>query len=180
VLQFDSGYGSGYIESFLERTIAEGAGSADSQTGITGVHYFGNSSRQGGDWMSIKPDMVGMVVKDMEAALRFYRELGLEIPEGQEAEPYVEVITPNGYRISWNSVEMVKGIDPDWVEPVGQRISLAFKCDSPAEVDATYRKLTGAGYKGHKEPWDAFWGQRYAQVVDPDGNIVDLFAPLTL
>ena len=27
-------------------------------------------------------------------------------------------------------------------------------------------------------PWDAFWGQRYAQVKDPDGNVVDLFAPL--
>jgi hypothetical protein len=25
---------------------------------------------------------------------------------------------------------------------------------------------------------DAFWGQRYATVLDPDGNPVDLFAPL--
>jgi hypothetical protein len=35
-----------------------------------------------------------------------------------------------------------------------------------------------AGYDGHKEPWDAFWGQRYAIVHDPDGNTVDLFAEL--
>jgi hypothetical protein len=28
------------------------------------------------------------------------------------------------------------------------------------------------------EPWDAFCGQRYAEVEDPDGNVVDLFAPL--
>jgi uncharacterized glyoxalase superfamily protein PhnB len=28
------------------------------------------------------------------------------------------------------------------------------------------------------EPWDAFWGQRYAVVHDPDGNGVDLFCPL--
>ena len=27
-------------------------------------------------------------------------------------------------------------------------------------------------------PWDAFWGQRYAIVTDPDGNHVELFAPL--
>ncbi|MCZ6462364.1 MAG: glyoxalase, partial [Actinobacteria bacterium] len=26
---------------------------------------------------------------------------------------------------------------------------------------------------------DAFWGQRYATVLDPDGNAIDLFAPLT-
>jgi hypothetical protein len=33
------------------------------------------------------------------------------------------------------------------------------------------------GYEGHKPPWDAFWGQRYAVIRDPDGNTVDLFAP---
>jgi uncharacterized glyoxalase superfamily protein PhnB len=129
--------------------------------------------------LAIQPDMIGMVVRDMAAALRFYRMFGLDIPQGVEGEPFVEVTTPNGYRISWNSLEMIKGIYPDWVaEPVGQRISLAFKCDSPAEVDALYRKIVGGGYRGHKEPWDAFWGQRYAVVVDPDGNMVDLFAPL--
>jgi uncharacterized glyoxalase superfamily protein PhnB len=125
------------------------------------------------------PDMVGLVVLDMAEALRFYRLLGLDIPTGGESEPYVEVITPNGYRISWNSLQMTKDIDPDWVEPVGQRIALAFKCASPTEVDALYQKVVDAGYGGHKEPWDAFWGQRYAVVVDPDGNHVDLFAPLS-
>jgi uncharacterized glyoxalase superfamily protein PhnB len=129
--------------------------------------------------MAVQPDMVGMVVRDMAAALRFYRLLGLAIPAGAESEPFAEVITPNGYRISWNSLEMIKGIYPDWVEePIGQRISLAFKCDSPAEVDALYRRIVESGYAGHKEPWDAFWGQRYAVVVDPDGNLVDLFAAL--
>jgi uncharacterized glyoxalase superfamily protein PhnB len=57
-------------------------------------------------------------------------------------------------------------------------MSLAFACESPAEVDAKFRELVDAGYHGHKEPWDAFWGQRYAEVLDPDGNVVDLFAPL--
>ncbi len=128
--------------------------------------------------MAIKPDMIGLTVHDMGASLRFYRLLGLDIPEGKDGEQFVEVITPNGYRISWNSVEMMKSIDPTWVEPVGHRMALAFKCDSPAEVDATYQKLIDSGYKGHKEPWDAFWGQRYAVVVDPDGNLTDLFAAL--
>jgi len=129
--------------------------------------------------MAVQPDMVGMVVRDMAAALRFYRLLGLAIPDGVEGEPFVEVTTPNGYRISWNSLEMIKGIYPDWVEePVGQRISLAFKCDGPAEVDALYGRIVASGYASHKAPWDAFWGQRYAVVVDPDGNLVDLFAAL--
>jgi uncharacterized glyoxalase superfamily protein PhnB len=128
--------------------------------------------------MSIIPDMVGLTVRDMGAALRFYRLLELDIPEGVEGEAYVEVITPNGYRISWNGLEMAKSLDPEWVEPVGQRMGLAFKCGSPAEVDAAYARITAAGYKGRKAPWDAFWGQRYAVVEDPDGNAVDLFAPM--
>jgi hypothetical protein len=33
-------------------------------------------------------------------------------------------------------------------------------------------------YRQYKEPWDAFWGQRYAIVLDPDGNHVELSAPL--
>ena len=57
-------------------------------------------------------------------------------------------------------------------------MGIAFRCDRPAEVDAVYADLTGAGYDGHLQPWDAFWGQRYAVVHDPDGNGVDLFAPL--
>ncbi len=128
--------------------------------------------------MAVIPDMIGIVVKDMSAALKFYRLLGLNIAEDQDNEPYVEVITENGYRISWNTEVMTKSIDPEWVTPIGQRISLAFKCDSPNEVDQTYSRIINSGYRGHKAPWDAFWGQRYAQVLDPDGNSVDIFAPL--
>ena len=59
------------------------------------------------------------------------------------------------------------------------RMTLAFKCESPALVDALYERVVKSGYGGHKTPWDAFWGQRYAVVVDPDGNLVDLFAGLS-
>jgi uncharacterized glyoxalase superfamily protein PhnB len=73
---------------------------------------------------------------------------------------------------------MMKTVLPEWVEPAGQRISLAFMCDSPADVDTTYALLQSEGFSGYKEPWDAFWGQRYAIVTDPDGNHVELAAAL--
>lgn len=72
-------------------------------------------------------DMLGITVRDMAASLRFYRLLGLDTPANVEGEPYIEVITPNGYRISWNSLEMIKSLDPDWVEPVGHRMALALQ-----------------------------------------------------
>jgi uncharacterized glyoxalase superfamily protein PhnB len=56
-------------------------------------------------------------------------------------------------------------------------VALAFLCPGPAAVDAKYEEFAALGH-GHKEPWDAFWGQRYASVKDPDGNQIDLFAPL--
>lgn len=125
-----------------------------------------------------QPDLIGIVVDDMAASLRFYRLLGLEIPPNMETEAHVEVVLPGGFRIAWDSLEMIRQIYPDWIDPVGQRMTLAFKCESPAAVDALYERVVQNGYRGHRVPWDAFWGQRYAVVVDPDGNLVDLFAQL--
>src|SRR5215813_6860302 len=99
-----------------------------------------------------KPDMLGMVVRDMAAALKFYRLLGLDIPPNAESEPHVEVVLPGGFRIAWDTLDMIKGIYPDWKEPTGHAMALAFKCDSPAEVDALYKKVVQANYQGVKEP----------------------------
>jgi uncharacterized glyoxalase superfamily protein PhnB len=78
----------------------------------------------------------------------------------------------------WDSVEMMKQIDPDWQAPVGQRLNLAFHCVTAAGVDETHGAIVAAGFTSKAEPWDAFWGQRYAYVIDPDGNEISLFAPL--
>ena len=129
--------------------------------------------------MAIQPDMIGIVVSEMASAMQFYRLLGLNIPEDAGNEPHVEVIAPNGYRIAWDTEELIRGLYPDWVKPVGQRLTLAFKLDDPSEVDALYQSIVDAGYQGYKEPWYAFWGQRYAVVADPDGTLIDLFAPLS-
>ncbi len=124
-------------------------------------------------------DLIGMAVTDMARTLDFYRRLGLAIPPGAEAEPHVEVTLDNGVRLAWDAVEMVRTFDPGYAPATGSpRVNLAFRCADPAEVDRWYAKLTTAGHHGHLPPWDAFWGQRYAVLHDPDGNGVDLFAPL--
>ena len=55
---------------------------------------------------------------------------------------------------------------------------VAFRCADPADVDATYKRIIDAGFEGKREPWEAFWGERFAYLRDPDGNPVALFAPL--
>ena len=129
--------------------------------------------------MTARLDAIGLVVADLEASIAFYRKLGLAFDDADAEHGHVEAAGPGGLRVMLDTEESVRSFDPDWSPPErGQRMALAFLLDSPAEVDALYKELIEAGHRGHKEPWDAFWGQRYAQVVDPDGNVVDLFAPL--
>ena len=124
-------------------------------------------------------DLLGIVVKDMAKSLAFYRLLGLEIPDEADSEGHVEHRTPTGFRLAWDSLEVIKSFNDDWDEnPTGHRMGVAFLCDSAAEVDELYQRVVDAGYGSHKAPWDAFWGQRYAVVIDPDGNLIDLFASL--
>lgn len=124
------------------------------------------------------PDLLGIIVEDMAAALKFYRLLGLDIPAEADDEGHVEYVMPGGFRIAWDTLAVIESFDGQRTPPVGHRMGLAFLCASPAEVDALYDAVIAAGYTGHKMPWDAFWGQRYAVVVDPDGNLIDLFAPV--
>ena len=130
--------------------------------------------------MTARFDVIGLVVDDMARSLAFYRKLGLEIADDVDAEDHVEATLPGGLRMASDSVETIQSFDPTWMPPTGggHRIGLAFLCADPAEVDRVYADLVNAGYEGHLEPWDAFWGQRYATVRDPDGNGVDLFARL--
>jgi catechol 2,3-dioxygenase-like lactoylglutathione lyase family enzyme len=128
--------------------------------------------------MDLRLDLVGIVVHDMRTSLEFYRRLGLDIPQGAEDEPHVEATTPSGLRVAWDTAELIRRIDPEWTATSGgHRVALAFLCPDPAGVDAKYEELAALGF-GHKDPWDAFWGQRYATVEDPDGNHLDLFASI--
>jgi catechol 2,3-dioxygenase-like lactoylglutathione lyase family enzyme len=121
---------------------------------------------------------IGIVTADMKESCRFYRALGLEVPEPGE-DDHFQVELPNGLRLMWDAQELIRQIDPGWERPGGgHRLALAFECDSPADVDETYARVVDAGFRGKKEPWDAFWGQRYAQLLDPDGQPVDIFAAL--
>jgi catechol 2,3-dioxygenase-like lactoylglutathione lyase family enzyme len=120
---------------------------------------------------------IGIVASDMGRSIGFYRLVGVDVPETPD-EGHVDTFLPNGVRFMLDSEETVRSFRPDWARETGNQISLAFECASPAEVDETYRRVVEAGFHGEKEPWDAFWGQRYAQVQDPDGVGVDLYAAL--
>jgi catechol 2,3-dioxygenase-like lactoylglutathione lyase family enzyme len=120
---------------------------------------------------------IGIVASDLARSIQFYRLLGLDVPETPD-EGHIDTFLPTGIRFMLDTEEVVRSFRPDWTREQGNQVALAFECESPAQVDEVYAEVTGAGFHGEKEPWDAFWGQRYAQVQDPDGVPVDLYAAL--
>jgi uncharacterized glyoxalase superfamily protein PhnB len=120
---------------------------------------------------------IGIVAADLERTIRFYRLLGVDVPEATESG-HIDAVLPNGGRLMLDREDVILSFRADWKRETGNQISLAFECASPAEVDETYARAVADGFDGEKEPWDAFWGQRYAQLLDPDGVPVDLYAAL--
>jgi len=120
---------------------------------------------------------IGIVVSDVSRSIHFYRLLGVDVPETPD-EGHIDSFLPNGVRFMLDTEDVVRSFRPDWTRETGNQLGLAFECASPAEVDEVYARVTAAGFHGEKEPWDAFWGQRYAQLHDPDGVPVDLYAAL--
>jgi catechol 2,3-dioxygenase-like lactoylglutathione lyase family enzyme len=121
---------------------------------------------------------IGIVAADVAESCRFYRTLGLDVPEPPSDDDHFEITLPSGVRLMWDTEELIRKLDPEWAPGGGHRVGLAFECASPADVDATHARLVEAGFRTRAEPFDAFWGQRYATVLDPDGQPVDLFASL--
>jgi catechol 2,3-dioxygenase-like lactoylglutathione lyase family enzyme len=120
---------------------------------------------------------IGITVSNMAESIRFYRALGLEVPDTPD-EGHVEAAMPDGARLMLDSEEVVLSFLPEWKRVDGNQVALAFECESPGQVDEIYSRVTEAGFEGEKAPWDAFWGQRYAVLGDPDGVVINLYAAL--
>ena len=134
----------------------------------------------------MQPDLnqIDFVARDMEASIAFYRALGVEIPETaiwrtKTGIHHVDVVTPGGVTLHWDSPQLAKAYNRGWREPTGtgSRNVVTFKVESRDDVDRTHAKLTALGHRSSQPPYDAFWGARYAIVEDPDGNPVGLMSP---
>jgi len=135
----------------------------------------------------VKPvlDQINLVCADGNASLAFYRRLGVEIPEanvwrtatGAHHSSAADTSVPIGFDLD------SAAFAPHWNAAWRGRKDLAgcvvvgFAVPTREDVDAVYRDMTGAGYRGLQEPWDAFWGARYAVIEDPSGIAVGLMSP---
>jgi catechol 2,3-dioxygenase-like lactoylglutathione lyase family enzyme len=120
---------------------------------------------------------IGITTSDMARSIAFYRALGLDVPETPD-EGHVDTFLPNGVRFMLDSEDVIRSFLPDWKREDGNQIAIALECSSTAEVDEIHARVAAAGFESEKDPWDAFWGQRYSILIDPDGVRINLYAAL--
>lgn len=129
--------------------------------------------------MGLELYMVGVMVEDMPKAVEFYRRLGVDVPEGSETKPHVEVkMSGMTFFLSTNALN--RRWDPA-KKPAGEgdyRVLLEFYLRTQAEVDTKYNEMIGYGYKSHKEPFVTPFNMYFAFIDDPDGNTVLLSGEL--
>ncbi len=127
-------------------------------------------------------NQLNLVVSDMEATVVFYRRLGLTIPDldGEWPNSHRWASLPGGFDLHFDTVEFARQWNQGWTaRPGGGMGVLGFAVESREAVDALYADMTGAGYAGQQPPYDAFWGDRYAVLSDPDGNAVGIMSPMS-
>ncbi len=124
-------------------------------------------------------DKLNIVVRDMDAAVAFYRRLGIEIPDTlPEWQAHHRTVNVGGeVDLDLDSTAFASQWDAGW--PASQPgVVVGFRLATREDVDELYEELTGAGHVGQQAPYDAFWGARYAIVEDPSGNAVGLMSPI--
>jgi uncharacterized glyoxalase superfamily protein PhnB len=125
-------------------------------------------------------DQVDIIVRDMDAAVAFYRRLGIEVEDTLPmwASQHRETVTAGDIVLHLDNVEHTRTWNRGWPDSGGSGACVVgFKFVSREEVDRVYADLIGAGYRGQQEPYDAFWGARYAVIEDPDGNAIGMMSP---
>lgn len=127
---------------------------------------------------SLSIDAVSVTARDMAKSVKFYALLGFDFAGVDTTAEHVEPLAaPGAVRLMIDRAELMEKLIGEAPRP-SNHAHFALLCASPAEVDECAASVTSAGFDVTVEPWDAFWGQRYATVADPDGYRIDLFAPL--
>lgn len=119
--------------------------------------------------MALELYMVGLIARDIEKSVEFYRQLGLDLPEGSERETHIEVKMGRDLTFFLNAPGRA-GISES------PHVVLEFYLKNRSAVDAKHFEMTGLGYRNYHSPFETAYGMYFAMVNDPDGNIVLLSA----
>jgi uncharacterized glyoxalase superfamily protein PhnB len=120
---------------------------------------------------------VNIVAEHYEETLEFYRLLGLNIPEvlAKHANTKHAPALNEDASFAIDNSELANIYNAGWRKGKSRKsVLLTAQVSSRNDVDQTFNSLIAAGHAAVQVPYDAFWGARYAIVMDPEGNWVGI------
>lgn len=121
-------------------------------------------------------DGFGLLVNDMAAMIRFYRDvLGFEIKESED--------TSNVYLVKDGTLFLLYGRKDfetmtnrkfEYVKGFNGHSEMALYVDTFEEVDKEFEKAVSKGASPILEPTTEPWGQRTCYIADPEGNLIEI------
>ena len=124
----------------------------------------------------MKLDGFGLLVDDMPAMIRFYRDvLGFEITEDEN--------TSNVYLVKDGTLFLLYGRKDfekmtsrkyEYLQGLNGHLEIALYVDTFEEVDKEYARIIAQGGRSVLEPTTEPWGQRTCYIADPEGNLIEI------
>jgi catechol 2,3-dioxygenase-like lactoylglutathione lyase family enzyme len=134
-------------------------------------------------------DQINLICGDVDASVAFYRRLGVEIldaavwrtPTGAHHVSAGGRLADRVIDFDLDSIAFAQRWNGGWKgrSDLKGRVVVGFGVPTRAAVDEVFRDMISAGYRGLREPHDAFWGARYAIIEDPDGIAVGVMSPIS-
>lgn len=127
--------------------------------------------------MKLTYDYTRLLVKDFAASFHFYSAvLGLPVHMRTSDDVYAEFDTGAVTLALFRRDYMAMTVGSSDQADGGERVALTF---TVADVDAAYQELIGRGAQPVTAPQDRpDWIIRTAHFRDPDGNLIEINAPL--
>ncbi len=124
----------------------------------------------------MKLNAVAVVASDIAKSKLFYEILGFEFEKGEPDASHIESVN-QATKLMLDDVAMITSVTGHAPTPASYSC-FALEFETVEELNEKAKMLVEKGFTVEKEPWDAFWGQRYCIAKDPFGNFVDLYAKL--
>ena len=121
-------------------------------------------------------DGFGLLVNDMAAMVRFYRDvLGFEIKESEDTSNVYLVKDGTLFLLyGRNDFEKMTNRRYDYIKGLNEHFELALYVDSFNEVDTAFKKAVENGATPVLEPELEPWGQKTCYIADPEGNLIEI------
>lgn len=118
---------------------------------------------------------IRIITGDIARLVDFYERV-TGVPASWSTEDFAELRTASA-TLAIGSTRTVPFFAPGSAQPADNRsVIIEFLVD---DVDGVHRNLTGVVGEFVKEPTTMPWGNRALLFRDPDGNLVNVFTPVT-